>query len=87
MINKRFENWVKDIVGERAYLDLRETDAYRRAMKDFDENIKPSFSGKGDEIAYVSFPMANIKDDPSKGIKGNTLTLTASVYPFNVDSE
>jgi len=76
MINKRFENWVKDMVGERVYLDLKETDAYRRAMKDFDENIKPSFQGTGDETAYVNFPMAKIKDNPSKGITGNTLTLT-----------
>ncbi|OCL00822.1 actin-like ATPase domain-containing protein [Cenococcum geophilum 1.58] len=78
MINKRFENWVKDMVGERVYLDLKETDAYRRAMKDFDENIKPSFQGTGDETAYVNFPMAKIKDNPSKGIAGNTLTLTTN---------
>ncbi|KAF2464027.1 actin-like ATPase domain-containing protein [Lindgomyces ingoldianus] len=76
MINKRFENWVKDMVGERTFLDLKETDAYRRAMKDFDETIKPSFRGKNDETAYVNFPMAKIKDNSSKGIKSNTLTLS-----------
>jgi len=78
MINKRFENWVKDMVGERAFFDLKETDAYRRAMKDFDENIKPAFRGKDDESQYVNFPMAKIKDNSSKGIKGNTLTLTSN---------
>jgi hypothetical protein len=75
MINKRFENWVKDMVGERQYLDLRETEGYRRAMRDFDENIKPSFRGESDEPQYINFPMANIPDDRHKGIKGNTLTL------------
>lgn len=75
MINKRFENWIRDMVGERLYIDLRETDAYRRAMKDFDENIKPEFRGVNDEPAFVNFPMANIPDNPARGIKGNTLTL------------
>ena len=35
MINKRFENWVKDMVGERQYLDLKENTkgAYGEAMR------------------------------------------------------
>jgi hypothetical protein len=77
MINKRFENWVKDMVGERAFFDLKEHDAYRRAMKDFDENIKPGFRGKDDDVQYVNFPMANIKDNKARGITGNTLPLSA----------
>ncbi|KAF2654972.1 actin-like ATPase domain-containing protein [Lophiostoma macrostomum CBS 122681] len=77
MINKRFENWVKDMVGERAFFDLKEHDAYRRAMKDFDENIKPGFRGKDDDVSYVNFPMANIKDNKARGITGNTLPLSA----------
>jgi hypothetical protein len=75
MINKRFEGWVKDAVGERAHLDLKQTDPYRRAMKTFDETIKPGFRGVDDEVVYISFPMASIADNPSKGIKGNTMTL------------
>jgi hypothetical protein len=79
MINKRFENWVKDMVGERQYLDLKETarDAYSQAMQAFDENIKPAFRGKDCRDQYVNFPMAKIKDDPAKRINGNTLTLGA----------
>jgi hypothetical protein len=77
MINRRFENWVKDMVGERVYLDLKETDAYRRAMKDFDENIKPEFRGEEDDATFVNFAMANIPDNIPKGIRGNTLTLEA----------
>jgi len=79
MINKRFENWVKDTIGERQYLNLKESakDAYSSAMQDFDENIKPAFRGPEDRERYVNFPMANITDDPAKKIKGNTLTLEA----------
>ncbi|KAI9654197.1 MAG: hypothetical protein M1821_006725 [Bathelium mastoideum] len=77
MINRRFENWVKDMVGERQYLDLRETDAYRRAMKNFDENIKPEYQGENNDVTYINFPMAQIADNESKGIRNGTLTLSA----------
>ena len=76
IINKRFEQWIKDTIGERAYLDLKESNGYRLAVKQFDETIKPSFKSENDEDQYVSFPMAKIKDNASKGIKANTLTLT-----------
>jgi hypothetical protein len=76
MINKRFEQWIKDAVGERAYFDLKETNGYRLAMKQFDEVIKPGYRSQDDEDQYINFPMANIVDDPSKGIKANTITMT-----------
>jgi len=77
MLNRRFEEWVKNVVGERSFLELREQDAYRRAMKDFDKNIKPGFRSKDDEEQYVNFPKADLKDDPAKGLKANTITVTA----------
>ena len=75
MLNKRFEEWVKTVVGERAYLDLKEQDSYRLAMKTFDENIKPGFRSRDDEDQYVNFPKANLKDDPAKGLQSNTITV------------
>ena len=80
MLNKRFEEWVKNIVGERAYIELRETNGYRLAMKQFDESIKPAFRSRDDEDQYINFPMANLKDDPSKKIKSNCITLTGFVH-------
>ena len=76
MLNKRFEEWVKTIVGERAYLDLREHDSYRLAMKMFDDNIKPGFRSRDDEEQYVTFPKANLQDSPEKGLKSDTITVT-----------
>lgn len=32
MLNKRFEEWVKNIMGERAYNELRDTNEYRLAI-------------------------------------------------------
>ena len=79
MLNKRFEEWVKNIVGERAYIELRDTNGYRLAMKQFDESIKPAFRSRDDEDQFINFPMANLKDNPSKRIKSNCITLTGFV--------
>ena len=75
MLNKRFEEWVKNVVGERAYLDLREQDSYRIAMKTFDDNIKPDFRSRDDEEQYVTFPKAGLTDDPAKGLQSDTITV------------
>lgn len=76
MINRRFEQWIKDSVGDRAFIDLRETNGYRLAMKQFDEVIKPGFRSRDDEEQYVNFPKAGLKDKPSRGVSANTITLT-----------
>ncbi|KAF2878237.1 hypothetical protein BDV95DRAFT_600908 [Massariosphaeria phaeospora] len=78
MTNKGFETWIRDMVGERAYFDLKDTDAYRRVMKDFDNSIKPSFRGEGDEDEPINFPMADLEDNPSRGIANNCMTLTVN---------
>ena len=80
MLNKRFAEWVKNIVGDRAYVELKDTNGYRLAMKQFDESIKPGFRSRDDEDQYINFPMANLKDDPSKKIKSNCITLTGFVH-------
>lgn len=78
MLNRRFEQWIKDVVGERAFLNLRETDGYRRAMKQSEDTIKPGFQGEDDEDQFVNFPVANLKDDKARGVKANSITLTAA---------
>ena len=80
MLNKRFEEWGKHTVGERAYIELKETNGYRLAIKQFDENIKPAFRSRDDEDQYVNFPMANLKDNPAKMIKSNCITLTGRAH-------
>jgi hypothetical protein len=77
MINRRFEDYIKSKVGERCFFELKETNGWRHAMKTFDENIKPGFRGRDDEDQYINFPMANIPDNAHRGIKANTITVTA----------
>jgi hypothetical protein len=76
MLNKRFEEWIKDVVGERPYLDLRDTDAFRRGMKQFDESIKPSFRSIDDEEQYVTFQKANLESSEARGLVNDTITIT-----------
>ena len=76
ILNKRFEEWVKYIVGEEAFFPLRKTTGFRLAMKQFDESIKVALGSGLTDVYYVNFPMANIKDNPRKGVKSNALTLT-----------
>jgi len=61
MINKRFEEAIKDAVGEEQYINLRKHKSYRIAMQFFDESVKPKFNPYDqdrDEVYYVNFPMA-----------------------------
>ena len=76
MLNRRFEEHVKSVVGEKDFLNLRETSAYARAMKNFDENIKPGFYTSSDDEQFVNFPKASLKDRPERGLSKDTITVT-----------
>lgn len=76
ILNRRFEEWVKDVVGEEAFLPLKKISGFRLAMKQFDESIKVALGSSLNDVYYVNFPMANIEDNPRKGVKSNALTLT-----------
>jgi hypothetical protein len=76
MLNKRFDQFVRDIVGEEQYFTLRNTNGYRLAMKQFDSTIKTGFRTVDDEDCYINFPLANLRDDPDNHIRANCLTLT-----------
>lgn len=76
MLNRRFEEEVKNTVGPDAYMKLSTTSAYRSALKDFDGAIKVGFRGKDDPDRFVSFPMAGLKDNKAKGLVSNSMTLS-----------
>lgn len=79
MINKRFEEAIKDAVGEDQYFNLRKHKSYRIAMQYFDESVKPAFNPNeqgGDEVYYVNFPMAGLKDDPANNIASNCFNVS-----------
>jgi hypothetical protein len=79
MINRLLEEEIQKVVGDEAYVKLKKTEGYRNALKEFDAAIKVSFAGKNDPDKYISFPMANLKDRPAKGLVKNSMTLSGQV--------
>lgn len=63
------------VLGEKEFVRLRETRTYARAMKNFDENIKPGFQNSEDDEQYIHFPKAGLKDRPELGLVGDTVTV------------
>lgn len=74
-LNKRFEEEVKELVGEDQYFHLRKTNGYSEAVDFFDGTVKPAFRGTPNESWYVNFPMADLEDDPANDLKRNTWQL------------
>jgi hypothetical protein len=76
MLNHLFEEEIRKTVGDEAYVKLKKSNAYRSGLKDFDGAIKVAFRGKGDPDKFVSFPMANLKDNSALGLVSNSMTLS-----------
>ncbi|KAK0719115.1 hypothetical protein B0H67DRAFT_642499 [Lasiosphaeris hirsuta] len=56
----RFEEAVKNLVGDDQYADLGKTKGYSLALKSFDREVKRSFRDDPNEEHFVNFPM--VKD-------------------------
>lgn len=70
-LNKRFEQAVKNLVGEEQFDDLRKTKGFEQAMLQFDRSIKTTFRGDEDDDYDINFPMAHLRDDPDKNLTSN----------------
>lgn len=75
MLNRRFEQYIKNVVGERNFIKIRENGTLARAMKTFNDTIKPGFYSSEDDEHYVNFPKAGLKDVPEKGLSQSELTI------------
>lgn len=75
MLNKRFEEFIKNIIGEEAFFALEKTPGYVDAIDRFDSVIKPSFMDDPNQQWFVTFPMAKLEDDPENNLVGDCLTL------------
>lgn len=70
-LNKRFEQAVRELVGEDQFYDLRKTKGFAQAVQQFDRSVKTAFRGDWDEDYYINFPMANLNDDPACDLISN----------------
>ena len=70
-LNKRFEQEVKNVVGEDQFYHLRKTKGFAQAISQFDKSIKTAFRGGADEEYFVNFPMAQLQDNPLNNLQSN----------------
>lgn len=82
LLNKAFEDHVRDAVGEQEFERIKEHEAYRTALRDFDLRVKREFKGPDDPNEYVSFPRACLQDNEAKGIEQNAMILSGCVFFF-----
>ena len=66
------------VVGANAFLTLTRKAAYQSAMRSF-ETIMSGFRSPEDADVYINFPRAGLEDDPSNGLRRDTLALTGEV--------
>jgi hypothetical protein len=78
-LNRRFEQSVKEVVGEDQFYHLRKTKGFEQAVLQFDQSIKTAFRGDTDEDYYVNFPMVNLEDDPVNNLASNCWNMKGSV--------
>lgn len=82
-LNKRFEQAVKDLVGEDQYFTLRKTKGFQQATQQFDRSVKTAFRGDPEEDYYINFPMANLADDEDNNLISNCWNMTGFVTCMN----
>jgi hypothetical protein len=75
ILNKRFEDHVKSIVGDEVMIGLKKSEAFSLAMKQFDQEVKPNFTADPNKSWFVSFPRAKLEDDPDNNLECDLLNL------------
>lgn len=80
ILNQRFEESVKNLVGEQQFERLANTKGYSHAIRTFDQEVKRSFRGDPKEEYFVNFPMTGLKDDLEANIRANCWRMTGYVF-------
>ncbi|KAK8073653.1 hsp70 protein [Apiospora phragmitis] len=72
-LNKRFEDAVRDLIGEIQMAALKTIpDGWALVLDQFETEIKRRFCGESDRPHYVHFPGISLDDDQSYNLESNT---------------
>ncbi|KAK7917234.1 hypothetical protein PG985_010842 [Apiospora marii] len=72
-LNKRFEDTVRDLIGEVQMGAFRNVeDGWALVLDQFETEIKRKFCGEGDRPHYIHFPSLKLEDDPDENLENNT---------------
>lgn len=80
MINIRFEEHLKWVVGEKEFVRLKGLDIYKRLMLVFDQSTKPRLFTTDASEELFQFTKAGLKDNPRKMLEENTITIKTLVF-------
>ncbi|KAJ4422617.1 hypothetical protein N0V82_002736 [Gnomoniopsis sp. IMI 355080] len=78
-LNKRFEEIVRNLVGDDQFANLKKGVGWAKALNEFDKNIKTAFTGDVTDVHYVTFPKAELEDDPAERLVSNCWEMTGDV--------
>lgn len=79
ILDKRFEEAVRTVVGDDQFGPLKKGVGWAKAMNEWDKNIKTAFTGDVTEVNYVTFPKADLEDDEMERIFSNCWEMTGDV--------
>lgn len=78
-LNKRFEDTVRQVVGDEQFVNLKKTVGWAKAVNEFDKSIKTAFDGDVTDIHYINFPKSELEDDPAERLFNNCWEMTGDV--------
>lgn len=76
LINDRFEQHVKSVVGNEDFAKLQGSRPFRQGMMAFNDSVKPGFRITQRRPRTLTFPQARLKDNVEKGLERDTLKIT-----------
>ncbi|EXM19166.1 hypothetical protein RAB80_011500 [Fusarium oxysporum f. sp. vasinfectum] len=68
-LNKRFAEAVQNLIGDEEWLRLKKLPAWAKADRQFDREVKTSFTGDVDDEFVINFPGAHLQDDIDEGLQ------------------
>lgn len=75
VLKSKFEDYIKSIVGDEQFLVLKKEKGYAAAIRTFDREVVPGFTGDPSKSWFIHFPMAGLEDDPVNNLKADVLHL------------
>ena len=71
VLNQRFEDCLKNLLGDEIFIDLKKKPGFTHTIEYFDRHVKTAFSGGEEEEYPVKFSRAKIPDEAENGIESN----------------
>ncbi|KAF5686278.1 Hsp70 chaperone protein [Fusarium circinatum] len=68
-LNMRFAAAVRDLIGDEEWFRLKTLSAWALAERQFDQEVKTSFTGDSDDDFIINFPGARLDDNVDEGLE------------------